>query len=185
MKTKTLFILASVCSISLLTAACTTCPTQKHMHHEQHKSGKPQHHKKTQQKPETPVFYQTYNASEIDDVHAQMFTRSTSGGESEMGTISFKETDAGLKMTVDLIDLRPGKTYTAKIYQCYDCNDNTCCASSPMAIDLPKLETNSSSHPLQESYIVRGLTATQLNKAKLVLTRDNGYKAAWGTIVNK
>ena len=35
---------------------------------------------------------------------------------------------------------------------------------------------------LQESFMIRGLTAQQLNNAKLYLERDGGYKAAWGTI---
>jgi hypothetical protein len=98
-----------------------------------------------------------------------------------MGTIKFKETDAGLKMNVDLVDLRPGKTYTAHVYQCGACNDSTCCDTAPMAVDLPTLRIDHVGR-LQQSYIVRGLTAAQLNNARLILTRDGGYKAAWGTL---
>ncbi len=51
-----------------------------------------------------------------------------------------------------------------------------------MSVDLPKLSVNNAGDRLQQTYIVRGLTATQLNNAKLILTRDGGYKAAWGTL---
>ena len=50
-----------------------------------------------------------------------------------------------------------------------------------MAVDLPLLKIDRVGR-LQQSYIIRGLTASQLNNAKLVLTRDGGYKAAWGTL---
>ena len=185
MKYKNLFLMTSLCGISLLVGGCSTChmhqPKEhahynKETHHEQHKH----HHKQA----EPIVFYQNYNNdSEISYVKANVYTRSSQGDESEMGSIKFKETNDGLKMSIDLVDLRPGKTYTAHIYQCFGCNDGTCCATSPMAIDLPKIKT-SKAERLKESYIIRGLTATQLNNAKLILTRDGGYKAAWGTLLN-
>ena len=54
-----------------------------------------------------------------------------------------------------------------------------------MSVDLPTLKVNNADERLKQSYIVRGLTAAQLNNAKLVLTRDGGYKAAWGTLKQK
>ena len=98
-----------------------------------------------------------------------------------MGFIYFQETDDGLKMNVDLVYLRPGVSYTALVYQCGACNDSTCCDMSPMNIDLPQIK-NGQDNRLQETYIIRGLTAAQLNNAKIILTRDGGYKAAWGTL---
>ncbi len=131
---------------------------------------------------ETVVFYQTYEEADVANVKAKMYTRSVHGGESKMGYIKFAETDAGLKMHIDLKDLRPGVTYTAKIYQCGSCNnDSMCCDKSPMNINLPKIEINHHGR-LEESFIIRGLTAEQLNNAKLFLERDGGYKAAWGTL---
>ena len=178
---KHLFLLTSLCSVCLLTSACTTCPTQthgnRHDYHEQHKKQK--HNK---QGGEPMVFQQNYDASDVTKVKANMSTRSNQGGETEMGTIWFKETPDGLKMVVDLIYLRPNKIYTAEIYQCGACNDNTCCAMEAMSVDLPQLQVTNTGERLKQSYIVRGLTATQLNNAKLILKRDNGYKAAWGTL---
>ncbi len=185
MKNKTLFLLASLCSVCLLTSACTTCPTQTHDNHGYHEQQqhKNKHHKKHKKQHNEPiVFQQNYSASDIDSVSAKMSTRSNQGGEVEMGMIWFQETPDGLKMTADLVYLRPNKTYTAEIYQCGACNDNTCCAVEAMSVDLPQLKVNNENERLKESYIVRGLTATQLNNAKLVLTRDDGYKAAWGTL---
>ena len=188
MKTKSLFLIASLFGVAVLMGGCT-CPNKHYGHHKyvqcdgtNHKNCK--HAKQQTQKPqisETVVFYQTYEGDDVNNVRANMYTRSSRGGESAMGTIKFKETDSGLKMVVDLIDLRPGKTYTAHVYQCGACNDSTCCDTAPMAIDLPQLKIASAGR-LQKSYIIRGLTAAQLNNAKLILTRDGGYKAAWGTL---
>ena len=173
MKHKTAFLMASLCGITLLTTGCTTCPTNTHnKHHKEHM------HKKHS---EPPVFQQTYSRGNIHSVRAKMHTRSNQGGDAEMGFISFNETEDGLKMNVDLIHLRPGKIYTAQVYQCGACNDSICCDTEAMAIELPQIKS-ANGERLQQSYIIRGLTATQLNNAKLKLTRDGGYKAAWGTI---
>ena len=180
-----LIVFASVLGAAFILAGCT-CPS-KHPMHSEHRQ-EMQHHKShkkqiqtTPQITETVVFYQTYEDADIDNVSAKMYTRSAKGGESKMGTIKFVETNDGLHMKIDLVDLRPGKTYTAHIYPCGACKDNTCCAMTPMAIDLPTIKMEKAGR-LQQSYIVRGLTAAQLNNAKLILTRDGGYKAAWGTI---
>ena len=152
-------------------------------HHEQYNKDKP--HKKHKQKmhgSEPIVFQQTYSGDDIKTVKANMATRSSQGGDAEMGAIWFTETNDGLKMTADLVYLRPNTVYTTQVYQCGACNDNTCCAVEAMSVDLPKLQVNNTGDRLQQSYIVRGLTATQLNNAKLILTRDGGYKAAWGTL---
>ena len=186
MKTKSLFVVASLFGVAVLMGGCT-CPNKNYGHHA-HVQCDAKNHKNCQhakmnspQVTETVVFYQTYEGDDVNNVRANMYTRSSRGGESPMGTIKFKETDSGLKMMVDLIDLRPGKTYTAHVYQCGACNDSTCCDTAPMAIDLPQLKIASAGR-LQKSYIIRGLTAAQLNNAKLILTRDGGYKAAWGTL---
>ncbi|MBQ6011623.1 MAG: hypothetical protein IJL23_00685 [Alphaproteobacteria bacterium] len=180
MKHKTLFILTSLCAVTLLTSACTTCPTQTHdrgAYNQQHKK----HNKKIHDgKP--MVFQQTYSGSDVKRVKANMATRSSQGGDAEMGAIWFTETNEGLKMNADLVYLRPNKTYTAQIYQCGSCNDNTCCAMEAMSVELPTLSVSNAGDRLQQTYIVRGLTATQLNNAKIILTRDGGYKAAWGTL---
>ncbi len=174
MKNKSLFLIASLCGITLLTAGCTsTCPSDGYKHHEQKMHGK--HHK------DHPVFHQNYDNGGIEKVHAKMYTRSNAGGESEMGFVKFAETDNGLKMMVDLMYLRPGKVYTAQVYQCGACNDSICCDTEAMSIDLPQIKSTNGDR-LQQSYIIRGLTATQLNNAKIILTRDGGYKAAWGTL---
>lgn len=184
MKNKTLFLLTSLCGLCFLTSACTMCPTNTHNQHQQHEK----HHKNTEHKQhkrhdaEPIVFQQTYTGDDVKQVSANMSTRSSKGGTAEMGTIWFTETDDGLKMTADLIYLRPNKSYTAEIYQCGACNDNTCCAMEAMSVDLPKLKVTNADERLQQSYIIRGLTAAQLNNAKLILKRDGGYKAAWGTL---
>ena len=186
-----IMMISSVVGVSVVLAGCT-CPTKQPRHHDQYAQAHGKHHANKQHKPqmqqpqqaqitEAVVFYQTYEASDIEDVSAKMYTRSSRGGESKMGTIKFMETNDGLHMKTDLVDLRPGVTYDVHVYQCGACNDSTCCDTAPMAIDLPQLRIDNVGR-LQKSYIIRGLTAAQLNNAKLVLTRDGGYKAAWGTL---
>ena len=176
MKNKSLFLMASLCGVTLLTAGCTSCPT--HTHDKYHEQKMQKKHKKNS---EPVVFQQNYSGDDVHNVRAKMFTRSADGGNAEMGYIDFKETENGLKMNVDLIHLRPGKIYTAQVYQCGACNDSVCCDTEAMAIDLPQIKSTNGER-LQQSYIIRGLTAAQLNNAKLKLTRDGGYKAAWGTL---
>ncbi len=168
-------IVSSILGIAAILSGCSTM------------CGHPKHHNKKmyrqpQQTTETVVFYQTYEEADITRVNAKMYTRNGRGEESKMGNIKFAETDAGLKMMVDLKDLRPGVTYTAKIYQCGSCNNNSmCCDKSPMNVNLPQLRIDHVGR-LEQSYIIRGLTAEQLNNAKIYLERDGGYKAAWGQL---
>jgi len=183
MKNKKLFLIAPLCGVALLTSGCSTCPTGTHKRHDDAVYMKHQNKHKKHAQP--PVFHQNYGPKDIDKVRAKMFTRSAKGNDTDMGFIQFQETDNGLQMNVDLVYLRPGKIYTAQIYQCGACNDSTCCDISPMNVDLPQIIVQESGDRLQQTYIIRGLTATQLNNAKLVLTRDGGHKAAWGKLKQK
>ena len=183
MKTSNLFLIASLCGIAILTSGCTMCPTgahnkyHKHGEHSEHTEHKNKHKKHNEPK----VFHQRYDANDIHNVHAKMITKSNDGGTADMGFIEFLETNDGLQMNVDLVYLRPNQIYTAQIYQCGACNDSICCDTAAMNIDLPKIKT-SKDERLKQSYIVRGLAASQLNNGKLILTRDGGHQAAWGTL---
>ena len=170
---KQMLVLSSMLGVVVLLSGCAGCGNK------QRTAPKPAPQQTTS---ETVVFYQTYEESDVNHVHAKMYTHSSPGGESRMGDIKFWETDAGLKMEVDLKDLRPGKVYTVRIHQCGSCNNNSmCCDKSPMPVNLPTLSSQSGGK-LKESFIIRGLTAEQLNNAKIYLERDGGYKAGWGTL---
>lgn len=170
---KKLLVLSSMFTMAVLLSGCTTmCGGHKKPYHAQAKKAQPA---------EAVMYYQTYEDAAINRVSAKMFTRSSRGGESKMGYVKFAESDAGLKMDIDLQDLRPGVTYTMRIHQCNACDSGMCCANNAMPITLPTLRIEKAGR-LQESFVIRGLTAQQLNNAKLYLTRDGGYKAAWGTI---
>lgn len=167
---KKLFMLTSIMGVVAL-AGCTCPGPKKHVKH-----------KRPQPVTESVVFYQTYEDSDVNRVYAKMYTHSSSGGESRMGHIKFTETDAGLKMEVDVKDLRPGIEYTVRIYQCGVCNNGSpnCCANSPLPITLPTLMTNKSDGRLEETFMIRGLRAAQLQNGKIYLERNGGYKASWG-----
>ena len=171
-------VFASVLGAAAILSGCTGCPTK-------------QHHKKTMQymqpvemiESDTIVVYQTYENSDVNHVYAKMYTHSSRGGESKMGHIKFRNTDNGLKMEVDLKDMRAGVPYTVKLYQCASCyNDVKCCDSEKsMDIKLPMLETGKSGR-LNQTYLIQGLSAAQLNGANIYLERDGGYKAGWGKL---
>ena len=162
-------VVATCGAVAVLSGCSYMCPAKHAMHHNKNA--------------DTPVFHQTYGDGDVHSVTAKVYTRSMRGGESKMGHIKFNETQDGLKMTTDLIDLRPNVAYTTRIYQCGNCgNGGTCCSDTPMNINLPTIKITERGR-LNQTHIIRGLTATQLNGAKIFLERDGGYKAAWGTLM--
>ena len=98
-------------------------------------------------------------------------------------THKFKDTDNGLKMIVDLKDMRPGVQYNVKLYQCSSCyNDAKCCNDAKkLNVNLPMLQTGESRH-LNQTYMIQGMSAAQLYGANIYLERDGGYKAGWGKL---
>ena len=176
--TKITTVSLSIVAALVLAGCSTTCGGRHHMqkHHGHHNAAQPQ---------EVVVYEATETVvAEIpmsNVMKVNMYTRSSRGGTSEMGYIKFAQTDNGTKMMVDLIDLRPGKDYTVKIYPCGNCSDSSCCASKCMNVKLPMLGVDEPGR-LTKTYNVRGLNCADLSNAKIVLTRDGGYKAAWGRI---
>jgi Cu/Zn superoxide dismutase len=172
---------ASVLGAAGLLAACSTCPMKHHpkkaMHHNQYVEPV------EVIESDTIVVYQAYEKPDVKHVYAKMYTHSSHGGESKMGHIKFRDTANGLKMDVDLKDLRAGVPYTVKLYQCDSCyNDVKCCSSSSaISAQMPMLETGKSGK-LNQSYMIQGVTAAQLNGANIYLERDGGYKAGWGKL---
>lgn len=176
--TKITTVSLSIVAALVLAGCSTSCGGRHHMqkHHGHRNAAQPQ---------EVVVYEATETVvAEIpmsNVMKANMYTRSSRGGTSEMGYIKFVQTDDGTKMVVDLIDLRPGKDYTVKIYPCGNCSDSSCCASKCMNVKLPMLGVDEPGR-LTKTYNVRGLNCADLANAKIVLTRDGGYKAAWGRI---
>ncbi|MBR2511329.1 MAG: hypothetical protein IKB59_04120 [Alphaproteobacteria bacterium] len=174
-------VFASVLGAATMLAGCSGCPEKRHHVKHMHKAQYVQPVEMVES--DTIVVYQTYEKADINSLYAKMYTHSSRGGESKMGHIKFHETDNGLKMEVDLKDLRAGVPYTIKLYQCSSCyNDAKCCHnSSAMDIKMPMLETGVSGK-LHQTYMIQGLSAAQLNGANIYLERDGGYKAGWGKL---
>ena len=175
---KKLFVLSSVLCAAVLLSGCMGCNNNKRMH-PQDKNMHMQQQKGMQS--DNVTFYQTYEDADVTKVHAKMYTHSSHGGESRMGYIKFYETDAGLKMDVDLKDLRPGVTYTMSVHQCNKCSTGMCCNKMPLAKNMPTLRIEKPGK-LEESFVLHGMSAEQLLNAKIYLERDGGYKAAWGML---
>lgn len=178
---KKMMVVASVLGVTVMLSACMMgCPNKKapQQHHKKMHYAQPIEMVET----DTIVVYQTYENADVDKVYAKMYTHSSRGGQSKMGHIKFHDTDNGLKMVVDLKDLRPGVPYKVRLYQCGECaNDVNCCSNSAMNVKLPMLETGES-RKIKQTYILQGLSAAQLNGANIYLERDGGYKAGWGKL---
>ncbi len=176
---KKMFLFTSVMSTAVLLSACAGCPEKKSHHHKKAVYAQPIEMIES----DTIVVYQTYENADVDKVYAKMYTHSSRGGTSYMGHIKFHDTDNGLKMVVDLKDLRPSVPYTVKLYKCGMCaNDESgCCNKSAINVNLPMLETGIS-RKLNQTYMIQGMSAAQLYGAKIYLERDGGYKAGWGTV---
>ncbi len=167
-------------AMAVLSGCMMECPAKK-SHHKKMMRNQPQAVEVVES--DTIVVYQTYENADVNSVYAKMYTHSSNGGESKMGHIKFKETENGLKMTVDLKDMRPGVQYNVKLYQCNSCyNDAKCCNNSRlMNVQLPMLQTGMSGR-LNQTYMIQGLNAGQLEGANIYLERDGGYKAGWGKL---
>lgn len=160
---KKLFMFTSILGVAVMMAACSSCNSKKPA------SGDTE-------------YYKTYEEADVTKVTAKMYTHSTAGGEAKIGHIKFYETDSGLKMAVDLKDLRPGVEYNVVVYGSSNCNaQGKMCQMDKMSLNLPKLKAGDS-RKLEESFVIRGLTAGQLQNAMITLQRDGGYKAAWGKL---
>ena len=119
-------VLASVLGVATLLAGCSGCPEKRHHVKQVSKAQYVQPIEMIES--DTIVVYQTYEDADVNHVYAKMYTHSSHGGESKMGHIKFRDTDNGLKMEVDLKDLRAGVPYTMRLYQCQSCNnDAKCC----------------------------------------------------------
>ena len=174
---KKMFMFTSVVGAAALLTGCMSCPN-KHPKHMQKRYVQPVELVES----DTVVVYQTYENADVNKVYAKMYTHSSAGGQSRMGHIKFHEIENGLKMTVDLKDMRPGVPYNVRLYQCAGCgNDSACCNRLAMDKQMPMLETGTS-RKLHQTYMIHGMTAAQLDGATIYLERDGGYKAAWGKL---
>lgn len=178
--TQKIMLVASILGAVALLAGCAMeCPGKK-MHPKKMHRAQPV---EVVEEMDAIVVYQTYENADVNSVYAKMYTHSSRGGESKMGHIKFKDTDNGLKMMVDLKDMRPGVRYNLVVYQCNSCyNDARCCdASKHIDMNLPMLQTGESGR-LNQTYMIQGVSAAQLNGANIYLERDGGYKAGWGKL---
>ncbi len=165
----------SVFGISALLVGCSTCDNME----KQKMHNRPQHHMQNNEKTNR---HQMYDNTDIHNrMGAKMFTRNGKGEKSKMGHIMFNETDNGVKMDVDLTDLRPNVPYTVHVYPCVACDEGMCCGDKNIASDMPKLHIKKRGR-LSESFMIHGVEAKQLKNSKICLERDGGVKAAWGQI---
>jgi hypothetical protein len=108
-----------------------------------------------------PTYERTHVKDSITVAHANMFQ--TYGAKERLGTISFHETDAGLGLEIDLMHLRPGKTYRMYVH-----NGTT---NARHDVKLPTIVGPTGRH-VDNTYVAHGVSAHQLTGHQLVLERD-------------
>lgn len=178
--TNKILLLASLLGAVFVLSGCMMeCPGKRH-HHKQMDRMQPV---EVIEETDAIVVYQVYENTDVNSVYAKMYTHSSRGGESKMGHIKFKDTDGGVKMMVDLKDMRPAVKYNLRLYQCESChNDVKCCnASKRFNIKFPMLQAGKSGR-INQTYMIQGVSAAQLNGANVYLERDGGYRAGWGKL---
>lgn len=106
-------------------------------------------------------YTQTHVKDDVTHTSARM--HQVYGDQDRMGEIKFKETDAGLKMTVDLYDTRPGVEYKLQTYDMY---------GSKRDLNMPMVKANAKGK-IEETFLVRGLSAGELKNGKIALIRND------------
>ena len=116
-------------------------------------------------------------------LHSKIYSRNKQGGISEIGYVKFYDIDKGVKMVVNLEQLRNNVDYTTKIYQCTDAkctNPDTCCMETTMSLEMPLTRNDKTNSSLQKTFIINNVSTDQLQGATIFFERDKGYRAAWG-----
>lgn len=167
-----MLVLSSLFGLTIMLAGCAGC---------NHKKSDCKNNNRPKQN-DTIIVYQAYEEINFNSAHAEMYTRNGKGGEAKMGYVKFQDVEDGVKMSVSLVDLRPGVTYDVVLYQCKPCKEGKCCVKMNKSIKMPKLRIETVGK-LQKSFVIHGLDASDLNHAKIYLERDGGYKASWGTLM--
>ncbi len=130
-------------------------------------------------------YVQTHENSDVRTVKAQMYQKN--GNKSRMGEIKFHETDAGLKMTAELYDVRPGNKYSLELYKLKDCDmskkDNKelfvkSCTKEKCDSELPEM-IGDKNGKIDASFLITGMSAADIDHNKLILVRD-GNHVGWG-----
>ncbi|MDR0449420.1 MAG: hypothetical protein LBG89_03100 [Rickettsiales bacterium] len=144
-------------------------------------------------------------------IRARMFMKSAEK-RTEIGTIAFSERDTGLRMHVNLRDLRPGSDFAVVVYDLTNCDEKkTCdaagkdgktkkermakraewiasCEKVNQNVNTPTLQTDKKGQ-VRMSFLITGITADEMNNSKVVLTRENrnGEEVAvgWGKLREK
>ncbi len=135
-------------------------------------------------------YVQTHQDDEITSIHAKMYQKN--GNKDKMGTIKFSETDSGLKMAIDLKDVRPNTEYKLYVFEVKGCDVKKDkkdmakkCTKTQKNIDMPML-TGDRNGKIDTTYMITGLTAADLDGKKLVLARDDAsgkeVHVGWGLL---
>ncbi len=119
-------------------------------------------------------YARTHQNDDLTTVSARMHQKF--GNKSRMGEIKFKETTAGLSMTVALNEVRPGQEYSLKVLKLKNCKKDKSaqmkCDKEDMDLNLPTF-TGDKDGKINATYILKGITAAELNKTKIELVRDD------------
>ena len=164
---KKILIFTSILALAVVVGGCSSRSHEKTKSHEK--------------------IVQTHQYDDITRLRANM--RQKHGNKESMGSIRFIEVDSGLSMDVNLFDTRPNVEYSLCVYDMKDCDKKGIkagtCEKERKDIVMPTLQSDRDGM-ISKTYLINGLTAAQMDNAKIVLTRKdaNGEKveAGWGRL---
>ena len=177
---KKMLMVVSIVGVTVMIAGCSSS----------NDSAKTENETKTE-------YVQTHQNDDVKTVKAKMYQKKLKDGTAdEMGYIKFTETESGLKMVTDLKKVRPDVEYKLYVYDIKGCDksmkdkskDKKKCDKEKKDIDLPEL-VGDKDGTVKTTFMITGLTAAELEDAKITLVRDDDHgekvKVGWGKIAEK
>ena len=148
---KKLSLLAAILAVTAMLASCGGSSADK--------SGSMEHTQKQQ---------------EVHHVSARIFQKGAK--KTELGTIKFVEREQGdgLRMQVNLTEVRPNATYLVYLYELRACpmNPDAAVEKTRMTIELPNLNSDARGRVIS-NFVMKGMTIDEVEDTKIVLVRRN------------
>ena len=175
---KNILITASAVGIAVILGGCSSSSSPSAGYSEK------------SEKPESVSYVKTHQKEDVKKVYAKMYQKNKKDGTKDsMGHIRFSETDSGLKMLVELKDVRSGVEYKLRVYDLVDCEKkegkSKTCTKNDRYLDLPTI-IGDKNKKIQDTYMLTNVSAKELKNAKISLHRDddkgNDLKVGWGII---
>ncbi len=163
-------------SIILSVFILTACSHDK-SHHNNHMQ-----HDKQMMSHDKHMMMKKMNADDAEYATADIYSKNAAGKSVKIGTVKMHDKNDGVMLTFDISDMRVGVPYELQFAE-YECKTKQMkdCEVEWIDADTPTLMADSKG-VLKKELWVDDVEVEDLAYNKIVFTRDNGVKAAWGFI---